>query len=86
VLSATAFVFYGVLPGMCVFASGLVSVVGFILHCLMAAKRQLENATMSADSAADEKARPVDFHSAGCVVRPEKSGYWDNNGVLMWLL
>jgi len=86
VLSATAYVFYGALPGVCVLTAGLVSVVGFVLHCLMSAKRQLENATLPAGSSAGEKipARSAGFQ--GCTGRPEKSGYWDNNEAPMRLL
>lgn len=86
VLSATAFVFYGALPGVCILAAGLVSVVGFVLHRLMSAKGQLENTTMPTGSGVDNKvpARPAGFK--GCLVRSEKSGYWDNNEALMRLL
>ncbi|KAF8423568.1 hypothetical protein EV426DRAFT_117515 [Tirmania nivea] len=83
VLSATAVVFYGTLPGLCVLAAGLVSVVGFVLHCLMSAKRQLENTTQPACPSVVEKV-PAGFQ--GCVVRPEGSGYWENNETLMRLL
>lgn len=74
VLSATAFVFYGTLPGLCVFGAGLVSVAGFILHCLISAQKQL-GSSLPTVSTGIEKGRLADFN--GCIVRSEKSIYRD---------
>lgn len=61
-LAATAYVLYGSLLCLAVLALGVLSVVGFVLHCVMAAQNQLENNPML-----DVPGKLAEFE--GCVVR-----------------